>query len=88
MAGERRNATDEKMKKCLKQAVEDLEPKSAGGPSKEVPAQQDTVESLEAEVRRLRAELDVSHVKEELMLGMPHLFKPEKGAKKKGSKKR
>ena len=44
------------------------------------------MEYLEAEVRRLRAELDVSHVKEELMLGMPHLFKPETAASKKKGK--
>lgn len=72
----------------LRGAVEDLEPKSAGRPRKEVSPEEERVENLEAEVRRLRAELDVSHVKEELMLAMPQLFNPERASKKKGRGKK
>ena len=73
----------------LKGAVEDLEPKSTGRPRGEVlPPEGEQLQALKAEVRRLRAELDVSHVKEELMLGMPHLFKPAREKGKKGGKKK
>ena len=68
----------------LEMAVADLEPKMAGRPRKEILPEQERVRHLEAEVRRLRAELDVSHVKEELMLSMPHLFNPKTASSKRG----
>jgi hypothetical protein len=82
-----KSAFHELRSELLKSAVETLEPKNAGRPRNVISLEQAELDNLKAEVRRLRAELDVSHIKEELILGMPHLFNPVRDRGKKGVKK-
>lgn len=71
--------------KVLQASLSDLEPKPAGRPRREVPAEQVKIEKLEQEKRELLEKLEIAHVREELMLAMPEVFEP---AKKAAEKKR
>lgn len=74
--------------KILKGAIELLEPRPPGRPPQPSSPSSDRVAELEAEVRRLKTELDIAYVREEVILAMPGIFKPAKtGRKKKRGRK-
>jgi len=72
--------------RVLQTALEDLEPKPLGRPPREVPEEAAKLSKLETEIEQLRMQLEIAHVREEVMLTMPHLFEPLKEAKKKARK--
>jgi transposase-like protein len=69
--------------KVLEGAIELLEPKPPGRPPKVVPESEGQISELESEVRRLKLELSIAHVREEVLLSMPSVFQPAKAARKK-----
>jgi len=69
--------------KVLKGAIELLEPRPPGRPPRVVSESESRIGELESEVRRLRIELDIAHVREEVLLAMPGVFQPAKAARKK-----
>jgi len=69
--------------KLLKGALELLEPRPPGRPPRPVSESESRISELELEVRRLRMELDIAHVREEVLLAMPGVFQPAKAARKK-----
>ena len=71
--------------RVLSASIAELEPKAVGRPKKEVSEEQAEVEMLKQENRELRENLEVAHVREEIMLAMPEVFEPS-GAEKKRPK--
>ena len=71
--------------RVLQATLENLEPRSAGRPRREVPEEQAEIEKLKKENQELLTELKIAHVREEIMLAMPEVFEP---AKKAAEKKR
>ena len=64
--------------RLLQAALEESEPKQPGRPRQELSPEQAENERLRAEVEKLRMDLEVAYVREEIMLAMPHLFEPLK----------
>ncbi len=64
--------------RALQMTLGDLEPKPSGRPAREVSPEQVELERLAAENERLRDDLEIAHVREELMLAMPEVFDPGK----------
>lgn len=71
--------------RVLQATLENLEPRSAGRPRREVSEEQAEIEKLKKENQELMTELKIAHVREEIMLAMPEVFEP---AKKAAEKKR
>lgn len=71
--------------RVLQATLENLEPRSAGRPRREVSDEQAEIEKLQKENQELMTELKIAHVREEIMLAMPEVFEP---AKKAAEKKR
>ncbi len=72
--------------RVLQAALSGSEPKPAGRPAYLAPPGQAEIGKLKAEIDRLRLDLEVAHVREEIMLAMPQVFEPLK--KKLGKRKR
>jgi len=66
--------------RVLQATLENLEPKSAGRPRREVSEEQVEIEELKKENQELMTELKIAHVREEIMLAMPEVFEPAKKA--------
>lgn len=66
----------------LADSLEDLEPRPPGRPCRLVDASASQVTALEAEVRRLRLELQAAQIREEIALTMPHLLRRDIGKKR------
>jgi transposase-like protein len=64
--------------KLLGAALQEGEPKPPGRPAKHMTAEEKEIEWLRAENARLRLDLEVAYVREEIMLAMPELFEPLK----------
>jgi transposase-like protein len=58
----------------LQTALERLEPRPSGRPPREQSNDQDRVTELENEVELLRMQLEIAHVREEIMLCMPDVL--------------
>ena len=78
-----KSAFHELRTKTLQATLENLEPKPAGRPRKEVSEDQAEVERLKRENKELLTELEIAHVREEIMLAMPEVFEPAKKAAEK-----
>jgi hypothetical protein len=61
--------------RVLEEAVQGLEPRRAGRPSKELSAEDAKIVDLEEEVLQLKLELHASRLREEIAITMPHLLK-------------
>lgn len=66
----------------LEESLEGLEPRPPGRPGRQVDAAAGQVAALEAEVRRLRIELQAAHLREEMAMTMPHLLRRATGKKR------
>jgi hypothetical protein len=67
-------------------ALAGLEPKSAGRKPTPVPPRQDEIEALRSQIEMMKLELRFAHAREELAVGLPGVFDPqraEEAAKKK-----
>jgi transposase-like protein len=73
--------------RVLQASVEELEPKPVGRPRNETSAEQVEVQRLEQENKELRENLEIAHVREEIMLAMPEVFEPGREEKKRPSTK-
>ena len=83
-----RTAFFEIRNRALQASLEDLEPKPAGRPPREVTAEQVEIERLKQEIEKLRTDLEIAQVREEIMLAMPEAFDPAReAAEKKRPKK-
>ena len=83
-----RTAFFEIRNRALQASLEDLEPKRAGRPPREVTAEQVEIERLKEENEKLRTDLEIAQVREEIMLAMPEVFEPgREAAEKKRPKK-
>ena len=69
-------------KRVLQASLADLEPKPVGRPRKETPAEDAEAERLKRENERLRDDLEIAHVREEIALAMPEVFEPAREEKK------
>jgi hypothetical protein len=70
-------------KKVLQASLEDLEPKPVGRPAREAPSTEEVeAERLRKENERLRTDLEIAHVREEIALAMPEVFEPSREEKK------
>lgn len=67
---------------ALRAALGDLEPRSAGRPSKQEDPKDRALAEKEAELRELRFQLRAAQLREELAILMPHVLKPRRGEKK------
>jgi len=82
-----KSAFHELRKRVLQAALVDVEPRPAGRPRVEPPPGAAEVERLKAENERLRTNLEVAHVREEILLAMPEVFEPgHKDGEKRGTK--
>jgi hypothetical protein len=72
--------------RVLQASLEDLEPKPVGRPRKEVSEEETEIDRLKRENLKLREDLEVSHVREEIALAMPEVFEPAREAEKKRPK--
>lgn len=61
----------------LQAAVERAEPKAAGRPPVEIPAEAGRAAELETEIRELKLDLEAARVKTEIAIALPHLLKSE-----------
>lgn len=79
-----KSAFHELRKRVLQAALVDVEPRPAGRPRVEPAPEAAEVERLKAENERLRSNLEVAQVREEILLAMPEVFEPgrEVGEKK------
>lgn len=68
---------------ALSAALAGLEPKKAGRKPRQVPAEQEEIESLKAQIDDLRVELRFSQAREELAIGLPEVFDPRLAAEAK-----
>jgi transposase-like protein len=66
----------------LQGGLDSLEPRPAGRPPRLAAAPDQSTVALEAEVRRLRLELQAARIREELALAMPHVLARNRRAKK------
>ena len=82
-----KTAFHEMRARLLEEALGLMEPRPPGRPRHTVSAGEDRVVQLEAEVRRLRTEVDIAHVREEILLAMPGVFQPAKAGRKKKRKR-
>jgi len=82
-----KTAFHELRNRALQAALGDLEPKPVGRPAREVPPEQAELERLKAENERLRDDLEVAYVREELALAMPEVFEPGKKTADTGEKR-
>jgi len=62
--------------RVLQTSLEDLEPKPVGRPRQEVPAEEAEAKRLRQENERLRDDLEIAYVREEIALAMPEVFQP------------
>lgn len=70
-------------KRVLQASLEDLEPKPKGRPPGDEPSTDEVeAERLRQENARLRADLEIAHVREEIALAMPEVFEPLREEKK------
>ena len=69
--------------KVLEGALQPMEPRPPGRPPRPVLETESRISELESEVRRLKLELNIAHVREEVLLSMPSVFQPAKAARKK-----
>jgi flagellar motility protein MotE (MotC chaperone) len=76
--------------KVMQAALQDLEPRQAGRPAAEPSESEEKIASLEKELDEAQLALQVAHVREELLLGMPEMMKPllEKKKRMEARKKR
>jgi hypothetical protein len=74
----------------MQAALRDLEPKQAGRPALEPSGSEEKIARLEKELDEAQLQLQVAHVREELLLGMPEVMKPllEKKKRMEARKKR
>jgi hypothetical protein len=63
---------------ALKWAVAALEPKPMGRPRKERTLEEEEIETLKLQIKRLELERDAAQIREEIALAMPHLRKAKK----------
>jgi len=70
-------------KRVLQTSLADLEAKPVGRPAKETPERDAEVARLEEENERLRLDLEISQVREEIALAMPEVFLPSPSDTKK-----
>jgi transposase-like protein len=78
-----KSAFHELRTRTLQATLENLEPKPAGRPRMEVTEEQAEIERLKREKKELLTELEIAHVREEIMLAMPEVFEPAKKAAEK-----
>jgi len=71
----------------LEESLEGLEPRPPGRPGRQVDAAAGQMAALEAEVRRLRVELQAAHIREEIAIAMPHLLRRDTGKKRPRAKR-
>jgi len=83
-----KTAFHELRNRVIQAGLADLEPKPVGRPAREVPPEQAEVDRLKAESERLRDDLEVAYVREELALAMPEVFDPGKKTPHAGAGKR
>ena len=77
-----KTAVHELRKRVLQAALSDAEPRPVGRPAKEEPVvAASEVEKLKTENERLRTDLEIAQVREEILLAMPEVF--ERGGGKK-----
>lgn len=70
-------------KRVLQASLKDLEPKPKGRPPGEEPSTDEVeAERLRQENARLRTDLEIAHVREEIALAMPEVFEPAREEKK------
>lgn len=76
--------------RVMQGALRDLEPKPAGRPAVVASESEEKIARLEKELDEARLQLQVAHVREELLLGMPEVMKPlvEKKKRMEARKKR
>lgn len=79
-----KSAFHELRKRVLQAALADVEPRPAGRPPTAEPPEAPEVEQLKSENERLRSDLEVAHVREEILLAMPEVFDPARKAGEKG----
>jgi transposase-like protein len=70
-----RSAFNKIRERVLQGALEDLEPKPPGRPAQEISPEQSRLEQLERDIEQLQRSLQIAHVREELLLAMPHLVR-------------
>ena len=68
--------------RVLQASVDELEPRPAGRPGKEVTPEEQEIARLKSENDELRDNLKIAHVREEIMLAMPEVFDPDRAQKK------
>lgn len=69
-------------RKVLQASLTDMEPKPVGRPRKELSAEEAETARLRDENERLRTDLEISQVREEIALAMPEVFSPSQTKKK------
>jgi hypothetical protein len=72
-----KSAFNELRSRVLQGALADLEPKPRGRPKREEPVSPADLAALKAEREDLLQELEISYLREEVMLTFPELFQPE-----------
>ena len=77
-----KTAFNELRARTLRTALADLEPKPVGRPRKEVSPEEAEANRLREENEQLRTDLEIAHVREEIALAMPGVFKPAQAKKK------
>jgi hypothetical protein len=79
-----KSAFHELRKRVLQAALMDVEPRPPGRPPLQPDPGAAEVERLKSENERLRTDLEVAHVREEILLAMPEVFDPGRKAGEKG----
>ena len=79
-----KSAFHELRKRVLQAALTDVEPRPPGRPPTAEPPEASEVDRLKSENDRLRTDLEVAHVREEILLAMPEVFDPGRQAAGKG----
>lgn len=69
-------------KEAMAGLVAALEPKPIGRPPKRVDEEAERLKAIEEENRRLKQELVLSHVREEIAVGLPHRGRSKKNRKR------
>jgi len=79
-----KSAFHELRKRVLQAALTDVEPRPAGRPPAQPEPGAAEAQRLKVENERLRTDLEVAHVREEILLAMPEVFDPGRKAGGKG----
>jgi hypothetical protein len=85
VSGRQVHALRERM---LRAALASLEPRPVGRPGRQRAGAEGRVAELEAEVRRLRLDLQAAQIREEIALALPHLLRRRGWAKKTSRRRR